>query len=141
MAIAPPPHTRRDSTTDDWITPRWLVDRLGVFDLDPCQSETQPWPCARAGISPATGHGLMMGWEGEVWMNPPYGKETGRWLHRLADHGNGVALVFARTDTRMFFRHVWPKATGILFLAAGSPSATRTGPSRGRGTTAAARRC
>ena len=30
--------------------------------------------------------------------------------------GGGVALVFARTETRAFFDHVWDKATGILFL-------------------------
>jgi hypothetical protein len=27
-----------------------------------------------------------------------------------------VALVFARTETRAFFDHVWGKATAILFL-------------------------
>ena len=30
--------------------------------------------------------------------------------------GNGLALIFARTDTAMFFRHVWPRATAVLFL-------------------------
>jgi len=38
-------------------------------------------------------------------------------LEKLATHpGGGVALVFARTETRAFFDHVWDKATGILFL-------------------------
>jgi len=31
-------------------------------------------------------------------------------------HGNGVALVFARTETAMFHEHVWGRADAILFL-------------------------
>ncbi len=58
----------------------------------------------------------MLPWEGFVWMNPPYGRSTEAWLNRLAMHGNGIALVFARTDTRMFFRYVWPYAAGMLFI-------------------------
>src|SRR5689334_16014213 len=107
-SIAPPAHTRRATTTDDRITPKWLVDRLGLFDLDPCQSMTQPWPCARRGFT-VRDDGLTLPWgSAEVWLNPPYGIETGKWLSRLAAHGNGMALVFARTETRMFFNSVWP---------------------------------
>lgn len=51
-----------------------------------------------------------------VWLNPPYGRQTGVWLDRLSKHGNGIALVFARTDTAMFFDHVWPRASAYLFL-------------------------
>lgn len=39
--------------THDWITPKHVIDGLGgyeTFDLDPCQSATQPWPCAKAGV-------------------------------------------------------------------------------------------
>jgi hypothetical protein len=38
------------------------------------------------------------------------------WLEKLARHGNGIALVFARTETRMFFQHVWPVASAVLFI-------------------------
>lgn len=31
-------------------------------------------------------------------------------------HGDGIALIFARTETKMFFSHVWNKATAVLFL-------------------------
>jgi hypothetical protein len=34
----------------------------------------------------------------------------------MAAHGRGTALLFARTDTEMFFKSVWAEATGILFL-------------------------
>ena len=58
----------------------------------------------------------MLPWHGLVWLNPPYGREAGAWLNRLALHGAGIALVFARTETRSFFDNVWPHAQGLLFL-------------------------
>ena len=115
MSIAPPNHTRRSGSTDDWITPKWLVDRLGPFDLDPCACIPQPWPCAAKQYA-GDANGLMLPWYGLVWCNPPYGTKTGAWLNRLALHGNGIALVFARTETRMFTADVWPHASMLLFL-------------------------
>ncbi len=107
-------HTRRAGlTTDSWITPRWLIDRLGPFDLDPCACDPQPWPCA---VEQWTENGLMRPWHGLVWLNPPYGLQLGAWLNRLALHGDGIALVFARTDTRAFHDHVWPFSPALLFL-------------------------
>lgn len=120
-SIAPPSHTRGKHTTDDWITPKWMIDALGPFDLDPCESDTQPWPCAQHRMTKRE-DGLAYPWSNLyggkplVWLNPPYGKATGDWLAKLADHNNGIALVFARTETKMFFDHVWPKATSLLFL-------------------------
>jgi hypothetical protein len=106
---------RRGLTTDDWITPRSIIEALGSCDLDPCASLTQPWPCA-AQTYTVRENGLLRTWKGRVWLNPPYGRRAADWLSKLAAHGNGIALVFARTDTEMFFRHVWSKATSLLFL-------------------------
>lgn len=99
--------------SDDWLTPREIVEALGPFDLDPCCPPSMPWKTARAMASKG---GLEDPWFGRVWLNPPYGPETGKWLSKLAQHGNGIALVFARTETDMFFRWVWDCATGLLFL-------------------------
>lgn len=38
-------------------------------------------------------------------------------MARLAAHGNGMALIFARTETDMFHRYVWGRAAAVLFLA------------------------
>lgn len=100
--------------TDDWITPRWIIDLLGPFDLDPCESDFQPWPCAVKGIKKPLG--LLVPWEGRVWCNPPYGDQIGDFLERCWQHGNAIAIVFARTETKAFFRTVWGKADGLLFL-------------------------
>lgn len=115
MSIAPPCHTRRESTTDSWITPKSIIDDLGPFDLDPCACIPQPWPCAKKSFTEID-DGLMQKWEGFVWCNPPYGKLTDAWLNRMALHNNGIALVFARTETRSFFRNVWGKASSIVFV-------------------------
>jgi hypothetical protein len=112
-SIAPPAHTRSAQTTDSWITPKGLIDRLGPFDLDPCACVPQPWPCARESY---TEHGLLRPWLGMVWLNPPYGRALAPWLNKLALHGQGIALVFARTDTAAFFENVWPFADALLFL-------------------------
>lgn len=113
--IAPPSHTRNDATSDSWITPRWLIERLGPFDLDPCASDPQPWPCAARQFT-VEENGLLQPWDGFVWCNPPYGRALGEWLSRCALHGHGIALVFARTETQAFFRSVWPHASALLFL-------------------------
>lgn len=34
--------------TDTWLTPRWILDTLGPFDLDPCAaSEIPTWVAPR----------------------------------------------------------------------------------------------
>lgn len=39
-------HERASGGTDEWLTPKWLVDRLGPFDLDPCSPINRPWATA-----------------------------------------------------------------------------------------------
>lgn len=109
-------HTRAyRGRSDDWITPKFVIDVLGSFDLDPCASVTQPWPTAVHSYT-IDDDGFSKPWYGRVWMNPPYGPATGPWLQKLADHGDGIALIFARTETEMFFNYVWDRADSILFL-------------------------
>lgn len=117
-SIAPPNHTRGTKTTDSWITPRWILERFGPFDLDPCACDPMPWPSAHRMITEKE-DGLSIPWNGLAWCNPPYGKALAIWLKRMADHNNGIALIFARTDTKAFQEWVFPKASGILFLRGG----------------------
>jgi phage N-6-adenine-methyltransferase len=103
--------------TDIWLTPPHIIKALGEFDLDPCASVDRPWDTAKNHYT-IEDDGYGRDWAGRVWMNPPYGPELDRWLHKLSNHGNGIALVFARTETRAFFRNVWASETarGIMFL-------------------------
>jgi len=100
---------------DEWLTPPEIIDALGVFDLDPCSPVNRPWPTAGTHYT-VEDNGLSCPWFGRVWCNPPYGLVAASWLSRLAEHGNGIALIFARTETKMFFDHVWNKAHAVLFI-------------------------
>lgn len=101
--------------TEVWLTPPEIVRALGEFDLDPCSEEIMPWQLTKHKFT-IKDDGLVQQWFGRVFMNPPYGPKLDKFLHKLAEHGNGIALVFARTETRAFFRNVWPRANAIMFL-------------------------
>ena len=97
------------------MSPPSIIRSLGHFDLDPCAAEEQPtW--AAMDYFTVQDDGLSQPWEGRVWLNPPYGRKVAFWLRRLADHGNGIALIFARTETAMFFESVWRSAAALLFI-------------------------
>lgn len=104
-----------EGRTDEWLTPPEIIRALGTFDLDPCSPVNRPWNTARKHYT-VEDDGLSRIWEGRVWLNPPYGPETGRWLERMAEHEEGIALIFARTETDMFFRWGWEQADAMLFL-------------------------
>ncbi|MHC4397833.1 MAG: DNA N-6-adenine-methyltransferase [Planctomycetota bacterium] len=110
-------HESTHNESEEWYTPRRIFEAMGVeFDLDPCSpgAETVPW-------IPATRHltyfenGLRIKWFGNVWLNPPYGQDAGKWLRKLAIHGRGIALVFSRTDTQWFHKYV-PMADAVCFV-------------------------
>jgi hypothetical protein len=101
--------------TDEWLTPPRILSALGPFDLDPCAPISRPWDMAAEHYT-IEEDGLSQRWRGRVWMNPPYGPELVKWLARLAAHGNGIALIFARTETDAFHRYVWQRADALLFL-------------------------
>lgn len=100
---------------EEWLTPPELIRSLGQFDLDPASPIHRPWPTARHHFT-VLDDGLRQEWFGRVWLNPPYGSKTGAWMKRLADHGNGIALTFARTETRWFHSEVWRRADAVFFF-------------------------
>jgi hypothetical protein len=129
-------HHSADADTEVWLTPRFILNALGTFDLDPCAAPNPKiWATAQRHLVYPQQDGLEIPWEGRVWMNPPYGLALGRWLGRLADHGRGTALTFARTDTEAWFQGIWERADALLFLrgrltfhnADGSPAAHNSG--------------
>jgi hypothetical protein len=106
------------AATHVWLTPPEIIKALGPFDLDPCAAPSpRPWPTATRHIE-LPEDGLTAGWTGRVWCNPPFGDHTWAWLERMAAHGNGIALAFARTETVGFHRWVWDCASAVMFLKA-----------------------
>lgn len=108
-------HQSARMKNDEWLTPPAILRALGEFDLDPCSPVARPWPTAAKHLTVAD-DGLSVPWVGRVWLNPPFGREAVKWLARLRDHGNGIALVPARTETAMFYSTVWGHADGVLFM-------------------------
>ncbi len=105
---------RQPHAKDEWLTPPELIKSLGEFDLDPCSPINRPWSTARNHFTEAD-NGLLKIWTGRVWCNPPY-VTASKWMARCSEHGNAIALAFARTETKMFFDTVWNCADAILFL-------------------------
>ena len=116
--------------TDVWLTPPDIIEALGPFDLDPCAAVSQPWRTASTQYT-IEDDGLAQDWHGFTWVNPPFGPDAEKWLLRLADHGNGIGLVPARTETRWFVKTIWSRADAVLFLH-GRPHFHHADGTRGR---------
>ncbi len=99
----------------EWLTPPDLVKKLGEFDLDPCCPVNPPFVHAKSNFT-VKDNGLKKEWFGRVFCNPPYDRNLYLWLDKLKKHGNGIAVLFARTETKLFFENVWNDANGILFV-------------------------
>ena len=108
-------HQSSRMKNDEWLTPPEIIHSLGVFDLDPCSPICRPWNTARNHFC-ILDNGLTKEWFGRVWLNPPFGSQAKHWLKKMAEHKNGIALIPARTETKMFHEYVWNVADAILFL-------------------------
>lgn len=109
-------HHSHAALSEVWLTPPEIIEALGSFDLDPCAAPPpRPWDTATRHIA-LPEDGLAADWEGRCWVNPPYGRKTRAWLDKLATHGHGTALIFARTETEMFVSQVWERADAVMFL-------------------------
>lgn len=100
------------SKTDLWATPQYFFEKLNFefkFDLDVCADETNH-KCAE--YFTAAQDGLKQDWSGRrCWMNPPYGREIGKWVEKAYRSGTlVVALLPSRTDTKWFHNFVLNKA-------------------------------
>lgn len=105
-----------DSGEKTWITPKRIIDALGHFDTDPCCPPNMPWRTADRMLTKED-DGTTAPWIGRVWLNPPYGRESEPFLKRMSCHeGGGIALVFARTNTKLWHKLIFPYAHSILFL-------------------------
>lgn len=106
---------KETKTEVDWWTPPEVFEKLKLeFDLDPASPEGGvPWLPTKNYYTEKD-NGLEKDWYGNVWLNPPYGRHTGIWLDKFNKHKNGIALVFARTET-LWFHNYALKSEALLF--------------------------
>jgi phage N-6-adenine-methyltransferase len=91
------------SATDLWSTPQATFDALNQefgFEWDVCAT-TENAKCVNYWTE--GDDGLAQDWEGICWMNPPYGREIGKWIRKAYEASQAgatvVCLLPARTDT------------------------------------------
>ena len=109
------------SNKQDWATPQSFVDLVSAhfripFDIDVC-AEALTTKCPI--YFDKTQNALSLPWNGNCWMNPPYGSELPTWLEYAYEQSQTtgatvVCLVPARTDTRWF--HEYACKGSIVFL-------------------------
>lgn len=97
------------------LTPKWILDPLGKFDLDPCASDPRPWDIATVNYTEAD-DGLALAWFGRPFLNPEFHRyRIANWLRRMATHNRGIALTHVRTETD-WFRIIRHSAAALFFL-------------------------
>lgn len=100
------------SNSNEWSTPQDFFDELNKefnFDLDVCASKENA-KCKK--YYNKQEDGLNRNWNKGVWkwMNPPYGREIGKWIKKASEQGQTVCLIPARTDTKYFHEYIYGKA-------------------------------
>lgn len=97
-----------------WETPQDFFDKMNDefgFTLDVCADAANA-KCERY-YDEAT-DGLAQRREGVCWMNPPYGRQIGKWVKKAHDEAllgaTVVCLLPARTDTKWFHEYILGKA-------------------------------
>ncbi len=109
------------SRTDEWSTPQGFFDSLNErfhFTLDPCAT-SQNAKCLSYFTKAESG--LTQKWTGRVFVNPPYGREIGKWVKKAFDESQQnaelvVCLLPARTDTSWWHDYCM---TGEIYFVRG----------------------
>lgn len=102
--------------TDEWYTPIEFINLLGHFDTDPCVPIDNKVQTADIMYN-KNDDGLKQEWKGRVWLNPPYSQPLiNMFVEKLAEHGNGIALLMPKFGSVMFRKFVYPKCDGIFIL-------------------------
>jgi len=105
------------SKSKEWFTPKPIFDKLNAefhFTTDICTSAANPVGCPIFFTKEQDGLKNLDKWQGNVFCNPPYGREVDIWVTKCAQYaksgrGTAVMLIAARTDTERFHKYIWDK--------------------------------
>lgn len=86
-------HARQVMTTSkshEWYTPANIVERVRAFyggriDLDPATCEVAQETVKATHHYTVEDDGLRQPWHGNVWCNPPYGNDTGKFVAKALE--------------------------------------------------------
>lgn len=108
------------SKDQTWETPIEFFNKVNEefkFDIDVCAVD-ETAKCSNY-YTPEI-DGLKQDWNGTCWMNPPYGREIGRWIEKAyiesTKGATVVCLIPARTDTKYWHDYIFKYAEEIRFI-------------------------
>jgi len=112
------PAARRSDNGDEWYTPKWLFDALGLsFSIDVCSPVDRTHSAVPAAqYLTLEDDGLAQSWIGTVWCNPPY-SQTDPWARRMIHHGNGLILCHIPMNAA-WCTELWEACDGIRLFQA-----------------------
>ena len=132
-----------DATSDEWFTPKWILDILPPIRFDPCYSPSSNvapdfWLDTRRGHD-----GLTQAWGGaaDLWKpdgiafcNPPY-SDCASWVAKCQQESLAlprpvVALVPCYAGDKYWHRHVWGKAAWVAIIEGRVRFDTPLGPAK-----------
>ncbi len=111
LKIANGSHVSLNSGENEWYTPPEYIEAareaMGSIDLDPASCETAQANVLAKRYFDIEDNGLDKPWTGNVWLNPPYGKEViGLFTEKVVGEAErfqqAVVLVNNATDTAWF---------------------------------------
>ena len=111
---------RRDNSTIERYTPIELYQEWNAifnFTTDACTNPTNRLGCKVYFTKETDGLTNVDKWQGNVWINPPYDRTTGKWVKAALDYGiknKGnyvVMLLKSTTGVKWFHNYIWDSQT------------------------------
>lgn len=105
------------SDSNEWYTPADYIEAarrvLGYFDLDPASSDAANETVQAECFYTKEDNGLEQEWFGNVWLNPPYGKDGPKFVSRLVEEyeagivTEAIILVNSNSTETNWFAPLW----------------------------------
>lgn len=111
LKLADPCHVSHNSVENEWYTPSKYIEAartvMGSIDLDPASCELAQETVQAGQYFTIDDNGLTKEWRGNVWLNPPYSKESiglfaAKLVEETANLSQEIVLVNNATDTHWF---------------------------------------
>jgi len=124
LKLAEPCHVSHNSVENEWYTPSKYIEAartaMGSIDLDPASCELAQETVQAGQYFTIDDNGLTKEWRGNVWLNPPYSKESvGMFATKLVEEtanlSQAIVLVNNATDTH-WFHQIAKVAAAMCFV-------------------------
>jgi hypothetical protein len=132
------PKGAKNTVSDVWLTPQWVIDAIGMSDLDPCGWLPDGNPIVQTACRYLTESedGLSCKWSGSIFCNPPY-SDLKSWLAKCSEYHQKtgedvIVLCFVRSETKAFQQNI-DNCTGINLMNKRVKFLDSNGVSKGNG--------